>query len=274
MSSDTEVKIIQGVRGEEFKKFISRVLKRSRMQSNSIHSILDEHGMELFNTAFTHKTANEHDNYEYLELMGDGLVNTCIVWYINDKFPQLRHPEYVQIVARLKINLISKRSFFEFARRLDMWKFVTASEEIKTTNMKKTLEDVFEAFFGALCMLVNKRNGMGFNVCNNIIKSLFDEIKISLKYEDLYDPKTRLKETFDLYKNLGVIKYQNQRIDDIQHVTVFMLNNGMTTLLGNGSAALKIDAEQKAADNALKMLARQYNVKKPVPEIFNKLNNK
>jgi dsRNA-specific ribonuclease len=269
--SDTEIKIIKGTRGEGFKQFLFRILRRSRMQSNTIHSILDDYGMELFNTAFTHKTADEENNYEYLELLGDGIVNTCIVWYINDKFPKLRKPEFVKIVARLKINLISKKSFSEFAARLKMWEYVTASEDVKTTKMKKTLEDVFEAFFGAVCTLVNNKNGMGFNVCKNIIISLFDQIKISLKYEDLYDAKTRLKETFDLYKDLGVIQYENERVDDIQYVSVYMNKNGFKTKLGRGSAALKIDAEQKASDYALKTLAHQYNVRKPVPEIFNKL---
>jgi len=259
--------IIYGKRDETFKNFLFQILKRSKMRNNTIQTIINEN-VEMYSMAFTHPSADEENNYEYLELMGDSLVNNCIVWYLNGRFPQLRNPQCVKIIARLKINLVSKKSFYEFAEKMGMWSFVSASEDTKRTKMKKTLEDVFEAFFGATCLIVNERNGMGYNICYNIIKSLFDEIDISLKYEDLYDAKTRLKETFDLYKYLGKIQYSNQRIEDIQYVEIHMWNENGRILLGKGSSALKPDAEQKAATNALINLKERHNVSKPIPEIY------
>ena len=264
------IKIIQGSRGEPFYNFISNFLKRSKIQQKTIEELLTPEVMEMYSVALTHKSANEDNNYEYYELIGDSLVNTCIVWYINNKFPQLRKPEYVKIVARLKINLISKKSFYEFAEKLKVWEFVSASEDVKNTKMKKTMEDVFEALFGVTCMVLDKKH-KGYNGCYNILETILDDIHISLKYEDLYDPKTILKETFDMYKDLGPIVYTNNRIDDFQHVNIYMGNHKM--VIGCGKSTLKIDAEQKAASNALRFLKNKYNIQKPTPEIFTKLKH-
>ena len=267
MNNIDTVKIIQGSRGDEFYNFISEFLKKSKIQQKTINELLTPEVMLMFSTALTHKSASD-DNYEYYELIGDSLVNTCIVWYINNKFPFLRKPEYVKIVARLKINLISKKSFYQFAEKLDLWKFVTASEDVKNTKMKKTMEDVFEALFGVTCIVLDRKN-KGYNGCYNILASIMDDINISLEYEDLYDSKTILKETFDLYKDLGPLVYSNQRIDEFQNVTISMGHNRIT--LGKGKSTLKIDAEQKAAYNALNLLKHKYKIQKPIPDVFNKL---
>lgn len=320
--------IVRGERGDAFKNFLIKVLKRGNMRSSTIEKLLDEEGIEVFTSAFTHKSADTDDNYEYLELVGDSIVNCCIVQYINERFPQLRHPDKVKIVSRLKINLIAKKSFCDFAKKLDMWRYVTASKEVKNTKMKKTLEDVFEAFFGAAVTLINDKSSSknGYNICYNIIKSLFDEIHISLKYEDLFDAKTRLKETYDTHKNImGKIETVHDKVEnfncrkkncdnrldnffcnkcDIQYckycfrtftndhqcnqsdvinfniskersryqvIKIFSVIQNRRTFLGQGTAALKIDAEQKACESSLQKLKHRYNIYRPIPEIFNDL---
>ena len=52
--------------------------------------------------------------------------------------------------------------------------------------------------------LLDKKIGLsvGYSVCYNIVKELFDQVKISLKYEDLYDAITRLKETQDYWNSM------------------------------------------------------------------------
>jgi len=143
--------------------------------------------------------------------------------------------------------------------------------------MKKTLEDVFEAFFGATEFILDSqiRNGVGYAICYNIIENLFNEIKISLKYEDLYDAKTRLKENFDYHKKIksGVLfneKYETNKVEKINFVTVYnVLPDGRRLEIGKGSAALKEDAEQRAAENAIVNLKRT-GIMKPIPEEYSK----
>lgn len=278
--SEKEIVIFNAPRDKTFIDMLNRVLKRAKIKDEYISKILDKGGFDLYSQAFTHPTANENVNYETLEILGDSIVNCCIVWYLSRRFPQLNCPQGVKIIARLKINLVSKKMFAEFGKNLGLWDFVSADDETRSLRMKKTLEDVFEAFFGATQKLVdeNIRMGVGYSICYDLIKSLFDEIDISLKYEDLYDAKTRLKETFDQYgKNIvdgetgkvtrygiGQMKWENERIEKIQYVQVYRIqqnNPKKKILIGKGSAALKPDAQQKAAEVALKTLARQGYVK-------------
>jgi len=272
------IEIYSGDRGINFEDMIRSILKKGKLKEEYINRIITN-GKELYSQAFTHPTANPDNNYEPLELLGDSIVNCCIVWYLSRRFPQLNCQDGVKIIARLKINLVSKKIFADFGDQLDFWKYVSADKETRDTKMKKTLEDVFEAFFGATQKLIDSeiRMGVGYSICYNIITNLFDTLHISLKYEDLYDAKTRLKEVFDFFKEtIGQIKYENERVDRIQYVKVFRLytdsrGKKQKILLGEGSAALKPDAQQRAATRALEHLNREGKFIKEVPEIYKKL---
>lgn len=267
-----------GNRGKEFEDMLRNILKKGKLKEEYIDLII-KNGMPLYSQAFTHPTVDENNNYEPLEFLGDSIVNCVIVWYLSRRFPQLNCQDGVKILARLKINLVSKKIFANFGDELDFWKYVSADKETRDTKMKKTLEDVFEAFFGTTQKLVDSeiRMGVGYSICYNIIQNLFEKMPISLKYEDLYDPKTRLKEVFDYFKDtIGQIKYENERRERIQYVKVFRLftderGKKQKILLGEGSAALKPDAVQRAASRALEYLNHEGKFIKEVPEIYKKL---
>ena len=272
------IEIYSGNRGINFENMLKSILKKGKLKDEYIDRII-KNGMPLYSQAFTHPTADENNNYEPLEFLGDSIVNCVIVWYLSRRFPQLNCQDGVKILARLKINLVSKKIFADFGNQLDFWKYVSADKETRDTKMKKTLEDVFEAFFGATQKLIDSeiRMGVGYSICYNIIKNLFGPMHISLKYEDLYDAKTRLKEVFDYFKDtIGQLKYENERIDRIQYVKVYRLftdirGKKQKLLIGDGSAALKPDAQQKAALRALEYLNSEGKFIKEVSEIYKKL---
>jgi dsRNA-specific ribonuclease len=192
-----------------------------------------------------------------LEFLGDTTLNKSIAWYLSRKFPHLCCPSGVKILTRLKINLISKRSFARFAKNLHFWNFVSCDMETRQNKMDKTLEDVFEAFFGAIESILDERitPGVGYSICYNIISYLLDRTPISLKYEDLFDSKTRLKEIFDFHKNgalepIGELIYKHEKVDRMFYVSVYRND----TLMGQGVSTLKIDAQQKSAEIAIKYL--------------------
>jgi dsRNA-specific ribonuclease len=275
---ENPIEIYSGDRGINFENMLRNILKKGKLKKDYIDLII-KNGMPLYSQAFTHPTADENNNYEPLEFLGDSIVNCVIVWYLSRRFPQLNCQDGVKILARLKINLVSKKVFANFGSELDFWKYVSADKETRDTKMKKTLEDVFEAFFGATQKLIDSeiRMGVGYSICYNIIQNLFENMQISLKYEDLYDPKTRLKEVFDFFKDkIGQVKYENERVERIQYVKVYRLytderGKKQKILLGQGSAALKPDAVQKAASRALEYLNREGKFIKEVPEIYKKL---
>jgi dsRNA-specific ribonuclease len=265
--------IYYGSRLQDFKDVIFSVISKGNMKEKYKEWLLSDESLLIFNDVFTSNTANVLKNYEVYEQLGDITVNKFIVWYMYKRFPQLRCAQGVKIVARLRINYCSKQSFAQIAESLGFWSFITASEEERSHNKKPLLEDTLEAFFGAVEFIIDKHTltGVGYAVAFDILECIFNNLNISLKYEDLYDAKTRLKELFDFYGDkLGSIKYEDDRnIED--KVTVSCVyqttpqNNRIK--IGEGVASLKADAQQKAANRAIGFL-KSRGFHKPVPEIY------
>ena len=233
-----------GSRKQDFKKLIEKLLKIGGMNKNSIKNLLDDESMEVYSQVFTHPSVNEELNYEAYELAGDVTLNKAIVWYFLRRFPQLNCPKGVKVITRLKIRYVSKKAFSNFGKELGFWDFISASDDVRAKEMKPTLEDVFEAFTGATEYLLDKKIGLsvGYSVCYNIVKELFDHVKISLKYEDLYDAITRLKETQDYWNSMegrqkwkkiypkqafGRLIYVNERVTDNNTTILYSVCNNI-----------------------------------------------
>lgn len=271
--SDEEVIIYNGSRGNDFKELIFNLLKKAKLKTHYINILLDENSLEYYNKAFTSDTADIENNYEVFEQLGDITANKFIVWYMHRRFPKLMCSQGVKVVARLRINYGAKQSFSNIADKMGFWDFITASEEERSRCKKPLLEDTFEAFIGVTEYLIDTkiRECVGYSVVYNILENLFNEIQISLKYEDLYDAKTRLKELFDFYgiEVLGTIKYESLKNmeEKITRATITQYKGNDRILLGEGIASLKIDAEQRAASKAIEFLKRK-GFSKTVPEIY------
>ena len=262
-------------RGEPFICLIRNILELGKLKKKYIDLLTDKKNIKIYEQVFTHPTVDSEINYEFFEILGDQTVNKAIVWYLTRRYPFLHSPLGVKIISRLKINLVAKKTFADIGSDLKLWNFVSVDEDTRQNRMKKTLEDVFEAFFGATEYILDSqiRNGVGYAICYNIIENLFNDIKISLKYEDLYDAKSRLKENFDYHKKIksGILfneKYETNKVEKINYVSVYnVLPDGRKIEIGKGSAALKEDAEQRAAENAIQNLKRS-GALKPIPEEY------
>lgn len=254
-----------GARDEKFSLFIKSIFEKVKLKKEYIDILTSSDSMKKFGDAFTCSSIDPNNNYEVYEQFGDSISNTCIVNYMKKRFPQLNCPEGVKIVARLKINYGSKQSFSEIARKLGFIDFISATNDIKYRQIKKLLEDVFEAFIGAITTIIDdhKRIGVGYAVAYNIIASIFDSMNVSLKYSDLYDAKTRLKELFDSYKDqLGTMEFIEEKAGIINWTTVFRkTKEGQKIKIGQGSASLKADSQQFASNKALLFLNSQGYVK-------------
>jgi dsRNA-specific ribonuclease len=292
---ETDTPIYYGSRGTDFKTLIQTLLKKGNLKPKYINLLTDDQSMEIYNNAFTSSTANETNNYEIFEQLGDVTANKFIVWYMYRRFPQLNCTEGVKVIARLRINYGAKQSFFTIADNIGFWPFITASEEQRNKKRKSLLEDALESFIGATEFLIDTRikQGVGYSIVYDILEKLFNDIPISLKYEDLYDAKTRLKELFDFYNKeastnkIGSLEYENiqAKLDDDKILTTVkvyqVISSGKNkcygcgavkdstkkVLIGIGTAALQPDAQQNAAKNALETL-QKYGYNKPIPEIY------
>jgi len=169
-------------------------------------------------------------------------------------------------------------------------RFDTFEDKWDCEDYQAAYEDTVEALCGAIMRILNKHTvkGVGYVSCYNLISSFLQEEKISLEYEDVFDAKSRLKELFDanqwndvngcrlndclfaMEKNEQAInryrkELRNSVDNDIINSTDRFIafgyacvdgNTGSKKLLAVATANKKKNAEQKAADEVIKRLAR------------------
>ena len=296
-----------GIRGQPFKELIQGLLRQGKLKPKYISVLTNDKNMLAYGDAFTAASADAKSNYEIYEQLGDLVVNQFIVWYSLRRFYQLNCPLGVKVLARLRINYGSKDSLSEIGEELGFWDYISAkfdgpekNVKYRSRNKKDLLEDCVEAFIGCTAWLLDQefRPGVGYAIAYDILASIFDKKDMSLRYTDLYDDKTRLKELFDSRKNLGNLEYIDTREEDVAHSSVYQRAEGSKTkritvpstdgrtvsnacriypakivkpgrgwiLLGTGAATRKDKAQQNAAHAALKSLKRDGIWKAPPPE--------
>lgn len=271
-----------------FHGLITSLLKRGNINNGYLSVMTDDRSMEEYVSAFTSSTVDPVHNYEVYEQMGDVTINKFIVMYMYKRFPQLIKPRGVKVVARLKINYGSQQMLSHIGRTLGFWEHIRADNETKENKSNALIEDCMESFFGCTEYLLDNKTqvGVGFSVAYDILKSIFDEIPISLRYEDLYDAKTRLKELFDYKKSeLGTPVYIDRRNDQLKAISEVysappntpsrpirvgteLVPHQSWFLLGSGCAKLKGEAQQLAAQKAIENLRLYRRIEKPVPQEY------
>jgi dsRNA-specific ribonuclease len=283
MSVNPTTNIYTGTRGDVFKAMITNLLKRAKISSKYLDILTDEESMKQYSIAYTAQSANETENQEVFEQLGDVTANKFIIWYAYRRFPQLYCPLGLKVAARLRINYGARQSFSKIADKLGFWPYISASVEARSTIKKDLLEDSVEAFCGVTEYILDSRTrqGVGNAIVYDILKSIFDDIPISLAYNDLFDAKTRLKELFDAYSDLGKWEWKDVREEkggfggSVMRVNVSNIfhypnsGNGRVSrvFLGRGEAPRKQDSQQLAAQSALNLLNSKGWVK-PIPKEY------
>lgn len=206
------------------------------------------HNLELFEVAFTHSSYNadaktKHHDYERLEFLGDSVLG-CVVSELAYK----SHPDMAQgPLTKLKNALVSSHALANFAREYKFEEYIRVGNSF-SNNISKSdslLEDVFEAFVGALFL------DQGFQYTRKfLIKTLYSNIQ-SFQVEDSTDYKSRLQEEMQAEHRESVI-YELIKEEGPSHDKTFTVKvsfDGVT--LGVGVGPTKKKAEQEAAKIAL-----------------------
>ena len=191
-----------------FKEFLVTLLKRGRVNDEHIDIFLSPENLVKFDLAFIHKTFDPVDNYEMMEFLGDGTVNEFIPYYIKIRFPRIVS---VKWLTKIKHNMVSKKQLARLAKVQGLEKFIRYGKKMEEEMAKNRdldnnieylsmLEDVMEAFFGCLTLVIEnsgRDHGVAVQVSANILKSFFDNEEISIKYTDVFDAVSRLKELYE-----------------------------------------------------------------------------
>ena len=273
---------IEGIRGPEFKNFIKGLLFRMNISEKNIRVLTNDENIKIYESVFTHSCVDENNNYEFYEILGDVTCNKIIVWYLKSKFPFLNNTNGVKVIARLKINLVSKVTFSRWSMKLGFHKYISYDLETKIKNEIGVLEDCLEAFVGATELLIDKIfKGGGYFFCYRFLVSILEEEDISLKYKDLYDPITRLKETFDYFNSIsmkntcpyiwGQIRFENRKLEEGgQYVRLIQKQNSKEETLLEDEGIYLMEVKYRLCETYLDFL-KKAGYEKPLSEYYKNL---
>ncbi len=251
---------------DDFSNFIRNLVGRfsNVLSENTLRILFAD--MPIFRQAFT------VDDYEIFEQMGDAVISQFIINYSYRRFPFLRSKDGVKIVARIRIKYTSRAFLSDLAETLGFWPQIAGVEvAANVTRRLSLLEDVFEAFIGAINYIIDHKvgPGAGYIASSAILTAIYESRDIDITYESLFDAKTRLKELCDFFKQrLTVTWASDKNLDTIKVRLICSIDGNKQTI--HACARTKVDAEQQAAQQVINILD-QIGIKKARPEIFTQI---
>ncbi|MCH1623814.1 ribonuclease III [Fredinandcohnia quinoae] len=226
--------------GAKFKAFQERV---------GIHFVNEK----LLIQAFTHSSyVNEHrkkpyEDNERLEFLGDAVLELTISQFLFKKFPIMSEGE----LTKMRAAIVCEPSLVTFANDLSFGEIVLLGKGEELTGGRERpalLADVFEAFIGALYL----DQGLDI-VCQFLNNTVIPKINAGA-FSHVMDYKSQLQELVQRTGN-GVIEYKVLQEKGPAHSREFVSRVALNgEELGIGSGKSKKEAEQHAAELALKKL--------------------
>lgn len=264
------------------KKDITNILSKY-----DIH--LEPNNLDLYQNAFVHKsyTKKNPDNYENdveiaekpegalelfdkdnerLEFLGDSVLNIIAAKYLFERYPNKNEG----FMTRIRTKLVNGNTLCNHAKEMELDKFVIISRHVEDKCNGRTseniLEDIFEAFFGALLLDFNEvipentneifqnfYSGIGYQVCEQLFINIIEE---KIDFADIILNDTNYKDQILRYYQHTFghpPKYKEIMVDGIGRDRVFTMgiltSDGDVLIQGSGKSKKK--AEQEASKNAL-----------------------
>ena len=204
------------------------------------------------------------DSNERLEFLGDSVVGCIVVSYLYRRFPDADEG----FMTKIKTRLVQTAALAEFARFLNLGKYMIISKHVDEKCNGRTsdrmLEDLFEAFMGALfldqCKIdfeeyrkMGLRYGPGYSVCESFLIKVIEEV---VDFEDLVLNDTNYKDVLMKYfqnKYSKAPQYIQISLDGPPNHRVFTMgvSDHHGKILGQGRESSKKKAEQIASREAL-----------------------
>jgi ribonuclease-3 len=210
---------------------------------------------ELLRQAFTHSSyVNEHriksfEDNERLEFLGDAVLELTVSQYLFEKYPTMSEGD----LTKLRAAIVCEPSLVNFAHELAFGEFILLGKGEEITGGRERpalLADVFEAFIGALYL------DKGLNSVNQLLEKVVYPKIDDGAFSHVMDFKSQLQE-FIQRDGKGPLEYKIVEEKGPAHnrefVSMVMING---ELLGTGVGRSKKEAEQRAAEQALKQMQK------------------
>lgn len=265
MSDDT---ISYGKRDMTFRDAIRRLLSIS-LSSSDIDYLLQDKNISYFSTAFTHESASTYNNQNFLRTIGHFSYEKTVIWHLSRVIPNI-FTKGGQETATIHKNKITKdKELGKFLNTFfsDFLDFLTINTSVlsRAINKSEILEELCEAIFGAVEFLMDDvQEGLGNALMYQLTVTILDKymkLTFDTNIDNVKDTKTKLNEIFMKNKaSAGRVDYIDVSADlNLNEIGLYAIRAvqtvaGQTFIIGMGSDIKKINAEQKAALNAMFMI--------------------
>ncbi|MFC4652842.1 ribonuclease III [Lactococcus nasutitermitis] len=206
---------------------------------------------ELLRKAFTHSSFTNEErlpkiaNNERLEFLGDVALSLVVSDYLYRTYPEKLEGE----LSKMRSSIVRTESLANFSRVCGFGEFLRlghGEEKTGGRNRETTLENLFEAFLGALFL------DQGMEAVKKFIYQVVIPHVKANDYVKVVDYKTELQEILQTNGDT-LIEYRIIEESGPAHERAFIAavyNNGEE--LGRGVGKSKKVAEQNAAEDAIK----------------------
>jgi len=198
---------------------------------------------ELLIQALTHKSANQDNNNEKLEFLGDRVIGLVLSKKLFDLYPN----ESEGVLDKKFASLVKRKICCEVGLSIDLHKFIITGNRRKKIdkNDEKIISDCCEALVGSVFI------DQGFNFTENFILKIWEKY-IRQSSITILDSKTKLQEhSLKKFKKLPkyrVVSSKGPRHNPIYKILVSIV--GSKGFIGRGHS--KQQAEQDGASKLLR----------------------
>ncbi len=274
------------------------------LTEDDLRGLLDKNGLEgvpfhninLYRNAFVHRsyctmkntdfeTGNERCpndclplqemSYERMEFLGDAILGMVVARYLFDRYPDQNEG----FLSKMRTKIVNGKMLGHLAGIVGFPRFAIISkqvEDVSGRNNYKIMEDIFEAFIGAIYMDFQRAEdevtlpghvslrdgpltGSGYHIAEQWIVHI---LETHLDFAELIQSKTNYKDMLVRYMQhtlqdaprfceVGVTVRNNQKVFE------YCVKNKTGSVLGKASGASKKDAENMAAKSALGYYGQQ-----------------
>uniref|UniRef100_A0A6C0CSR2 RNase III domain-containing protein n=1 Tax=viral metagenome TaxID=1070528 RepID=A0A6C0CSR2_9ZZZZ len=268
------------------------------IQIEDIRRLFDDHGLEkmpihninLYRNAFIHRSyctmknddftsGNERCppnclplqemSYERLEFIGDSILGMVCATYLYERYPD----QAEGFLSKLRTKLVNGKMLGYLSDKIGFPKYVLISKQVEEVHGRsnyKIMEDVFEAFIGAIYMDYNTSDynvafpdiksiaffplsGMGYHIAEKWILSILEKY---LDFAELIQTRTNYKDMLVQYMQhtfqdaprffeISIEVQQNQK------VFTYCVKDKVGLTLGTSKGHSKKEAENLSAKEAL-----------------------
>ena len=197
----------------------------------------------LIESALTHKSANQKNNNEKLEFLGDRVLGLVLSKKLFDLYPN----ESEGVLDKRFARLVNRKTCCDVAWSIGVQNYIFIADKKKKITKKdeKILSDCCEALIGSI--YIDK----GHDFAKDFILKIWKK-NIDKSYITILDPKTKLQEySLKLYKKLPhyrLIGSSGPKHNPTYKISVSIRESKKFIGVGNS----KQDAEQNGAAKLLK----------------------